>query len=193
MKTITFIHTCMIGLTLTASAGMFSLKTIKLPLWYNGEDEKGIQILRVPKIDFDNPGNWNMIKLFDDPFEQFDPRRTTTSGIPHREDLNMIYAYGIKTMAVYGDKRNRDTPLKLVIDISKAEKANSFSIIEVTRAAAVCVRDFLPKTTGVPLVLKDGEKELEFEPPFGAAEYFPLPTGNGWSTRCGSNFESDRV
>ncbi len=170
MKTITFALTCMIGLTLTGSAGMFSLRTIKLPLWYNGEDEKGIQILSVPKVDFDTPGNWNMINLFDDPFEQYDPRRPTTSGIQRSEDLNMIYACGITTSAVHGSKSDPDKPDKLVIDISKAHEENGFSIMEVARAAAVCIRDLFPKSLGVPLVLKDKDKEVEFEPPFVAAE-----------------------
>lgn len=157
---------CLSGLTMIASAGMFSLRTIKLPLWYNGEDEKGIQILSVVKVDFDTPGNWNMINLFDDPFEQYDPRRPTTSGIKRSEDLNMIYAYGITISSVFNDKSDVDKPSKLVIDISKAHQANGFSILEVAQAAAVCIRDLYPRNLGVPLVLKDREKEVEFEPPF---------------------------
>ncbi len=161
---------CISGLTMTAGGGMFSLKTIKLPLWCNGEDEKGIQILSVPKVDSDSPGNWNMINLFDDPYEQYDARRPAAGGIARREDLNMIYAYGIKTLAVYGDKTCPEKPLKLVIDISNAEMTNGFEIMMVARAAAVCIRDLFPKNSGMPLVLRDGDEELAFEPSSQTAE-----------------------
>ncbi len=170
MKTITLVSTCMVGLSLAASAAMFSLRTIKLPLWYNGEDEKGIQTLSVPKVGMSTPGNWNMISLFDDPFEQYDPRRPSTSGLPRNEDLNLIYAYGITISAVFGDKVNLDKPVKLVIDISMAEQPHEFGIMEVARAAAVCIRDLFPQPLGVPLVLKDKDKEVEFEPPFEAVD-----------------------
>ena len=166
MKTIASIAACIVGLTLTASASMFSLETIKLPLWYNGEKEQGIQALSVPKVVMNTEGGWGMITLFDDPFEQYDPRKPATSGRARTEDLNMIYAYGITTSAVYGSKTNPDVPVKLVIDISVANKAHEFSIMDVAKAAAVCIRDLFPKSRGVPLVLKDKDKEMEFEPPF---------------------------
>lgn len=168
----------MIGLIVTSSASMFSLKAIKLPLWYNGDDDKGIQILSVPKVRLSTPGDWGMIDLFDDPFEQYDPRRPTTSGLPRHEDLNLIYAYGITTSAVFGDKTTPDKPVKLVIDISNAEQPNEFSIMEVARAAAVCIRDLLPKSLGVPLVLKNKDKEVALEPPFEATDQkTPTPAG----------------
>ena len=168
MKTLSIIYTCMMIGFSTVSAAMFSLRPIKLPIWYNGEDEKGIQILSVPKVRMSTPGDWLMIELFDDPFEQYDPRMPKTSNLSRGEDLNMIYAYSIKTSAVYGNKPNLDKPVKLVIDISNAEKANEFSIMEVAREAAICIRDLFPKTLGVPLVLKDKDKEVVFEPPFDA-------------------------
>lgn len=162
--------TCFIGLSLAASATMFSLRTIKLPLWYHGEDETGIQILSVPKVDFDTPGNWNMIQLFDDPFEQYDPRQPATGSTRKSEDLNMIYAYGITTSAVFGVESDPDQPVKLVINITDAEKAHSFTVLEVAQAAAVCIRDLFPKNSGVPLVLKNKDGETAFEPPFATGQ-----------------------
>jgi hypothetical protein len=166
VKTITYIAAWIVGLTLTAGASMFSLQTVKLPLWYDGEAEQGIQTLSVPKVVMSTEGGWGMIDLFDDPFEQYDPRKPATSGRAKTEDLNMIYAYGITTSAVYGSKTHPDVPVKLVIDISGANKAHEFSIMDVAKAAAVCIRDAFPKSRGVPLVLKDKDKEVEFEPPF---------------------------
>lgn len=114
------------------------------------------------------PGEWGMIDLFDDPFEQYDPRMPKTSSLRRIEDINMIHAYRITTSAEYGRKTDPDKPLKVVIDISKAEQANSFSIMEVAQAAATCIRDIFPQSLGVPLVLKDKNKEVVFEPPFSA-------------------------
>lgn len=148
------------------SASMFSLKCIKLPLWYNGEGDEGIQHISVPKVRMSTPGEWNMIELFDDPFEQYDPRMPKTSNLRRTEDINMIYAYEITTFAVYGRKTDPDKPLKLVIDVSKARKSCSFSIIEVAQAAAICIRDLFPRNADVPLVLKDKHQEVVFEPPF---------------------------
>ena len=166
MKTIAYIISWITGLTLSAGASMFSLQTIKLPLWYDGEAEQGIQTLSVPKVVMSTEGGWGMIDLFDDPFEQYDPRKPATSGLRRIEDLNMIYAYGITTSAVFGSKTHPDVPVKLVIDISAANKAREFSIMDVAKAAAVCIRDLFPKSRGVPLVLKDKDKEVAFEPPF---------------------------
>jgi hypothetical protein len=78
----------------------------------------------------------------------------------------MIYAYGISTSAVYGRKDEPDKPLWLVIDISKAEKSCSFSIMEVAQATATCIRDLFPKNPDVPLMLKTKDGEVLFEPPF---------------------------
>jgi len=166
VKTIAYIISWITGLTLSAGASMFSLQTIKLPLWYDGEAEQGIQTLSVPKVVMSTEGGWGMIDLFDDPFEQYDPRKPATSGLRRIEDLNMIYAYGITTSAVFGSKTHPDVPVKLVIDISAANKAREFSIMDVAKAAAVCIRDLFPKSRGVPLVLKDKDKEVAFEPPF---------------------------
>ena len=166
MKTFAFVVAGIVGLALTASASQFSLETIKLPLWYNGEAEQGIQTLSVPKVVMSTEGGWGMINLFDDPFEQYDPRKPATSGLRRSEDLNMIYAYGITTSAVYDATSKPDVPVKLVIDISKATKAQEFEIMDVAKAAAVCIRDLFPKSRGVPLVLKYKDKEVEFEPPF---------------------------
>ena len=62
-----------------------------------------------------------------------------------------------------------------VIDISKADQTNEFSVMEVARAAAVCIRDLFPKSLGVPLVLKDKDREVEFEPPFATADKKTYP------------------
>ena len=148
------------------NASMFSLKCIKLPLWYNGEGEEGIQLISVPKVRMSTPGEWHMIELFDDPFEQYDPRKPKTSNLRRIEDINMIHAYGITTSAAYGRQTDPDKPLRLVIDISKAEKSCSFSIMEVAQAAATCIRDLFPKNPDVPLMLKTKEGEVLFEPPF---------------------------
>ena len=169
MNTLSIAFAWMMIASSIASASMFSIKCVKLPLWYNGEGEEAIQIISVPKVSMSTPGEWHLIGLFDDPFEQYDPRMPKTSALSRAEDLNMIYAYGITTSAVYGRKADPDKPLKLVIDISKAEQAHLFSIMEVARAAATCIRDVFPQSLGVPLVLKDKDKEIEFEPPFGAA------------------------
>jgi hypothetical protein len=170
MKSLKIAFACLMILSSTVSAGMFSLKSIKLPLWYNGEDEKGIQILSVPKVGMSSPGNWQLIELFDDPFEQYDPRKPKASALQREEDLNMIYAYSITTSAVYGDQANPDKPVKFVIDISHAQKTQEFSIEEVAKCAAVCIRDCFPKSLGVRLVLKDKDKEVDFEPPFEAVQ-----------------------
>jgi hypothetical protein len=169
MKLITIAFFGILIATSIVSAAMFSLKSIKLPLWYNGEGDEGIQLISVPKVRMSTPGEWHMIGLFDDPFEQYDPRMPKTSSLSRAEDLNMIYAYGITTSAVFGRETNPDKPLKVVIDISKAEQKHSFSIIEVARAAATCIRDIFPQNLGVPLVLRDKDKEVVFEPPFDAA------------------------
>src|SRR6476660_5861100 len=153
MKTVARTLLILFSLALAAAASTFSLRTIKLPLWYNGEDEKGIQILSVPKVYFDTPGNWGMLCLFDDPFEQYDRRQPTSSGLPRGEDLNMIHAYGITISGVYDPKIKSDKPVKIVIDISQAKQQNQFSIMEVAQDAALCIRDLFPKTLGVPLVL----------------------------------------
>jgi hypothetical protein len=166
VKTMAYLTAWIIGLTLTAGASMFSLEKITLPLWYDGEAEQGIQTMSVPKVVMSTEGGWGRIDLFDDPFEQYDPRRPATNGLGRTEDLNMIFAYGITTSAVYDAKSNPDVPVKLVIDISGASKAHKFSIMEVAQAAAACIRDLFPKDRGVPLVLKDKDKEVEFEPPF---------------------------
>ena len=169
MKPLTIALFGMLIATSTVSAAMFSLKCVKLPLWYNGEGDEGIQLISVPKVRMSTPGEWQMIGLFDDPFEQYDPRMPKASTLSRAEDLNMIYAYGITTSAVFGSETDPDKPLKLVIDISKAEQTHSFSVIEVARAAATCIRDIFPQNLGVPLVLKDKDKEVAFEPPFDAA------------------------
>lgn len=148
------------------NASMFSLKCIKLPLWYNGEGEEGIQLISVPKVRMSTPGEWQMIELFDDPFEQYDPRIPKTSSLRRIEDINMIHAYGITTSAVYGRPTDPDKPLRLVIDISKAEMSCSFSIMEVAQATATCIRELFPKNPDVPLMLKTKDGEVLFEPPF---------------------------
>jgi hypothetical protein len=169
MKAFSIALVCMLTAASAVNASMFSLKCIKLPLWYNGEGEEGIQLISVPKVRMSTPGEWHMIELFDDPFEQYDPRMPKTSALSRAQDLNMIYAYGITITGVYGRKADPDKPLKVVIDISKAEQTHSFSIMEVARAAANCIRDLFPQNLGVPLVLKDKAKEAVFEPPFDNA------------------------
>jgi hypothetical protein len=148
----------MLMVTSTVSAAMFSLKCVKLPLWYHGEGDEGIQLIPVPKVRMSTPGEWQMIELFDDPFEQYDPRRPKTSALSRAEDLNLIYAYGITISSILGRETDPDKPLKVVIDISMAEQAHAFSILEVAQAAATCIRDSFPQNL-----------EVVFEPPFDAA------------------------
>ena len=169
MRTLAIMYSCLLIVSPTVSASMFSLECIKLPLWYNGEGDKGIQLVSVPKVSMSTHGNWLMVELFDDPFEQYDPRMPKTSSLRRIEDINMIYAYGITTTAVFGRETDPDKPLRLVIDISKAEKAASFSIMEVAQAAANCIRDRFPRNPDVPLMLKTKDKEIPFEPPFAAS------------------------
>jgi hypothetical protein len=166
MKAISIAFVCMLTASSAVNASMFSLECIKLPLWYNGEGEEGIQLISVPKVRMSTPGEWHMIELFDDPFEQYDPRMPKTSSLRRIEDINMIYAYGITTSAVYGRQTDPDKPLRLVIDISKAEKSCSFSILEVAQATATCIRELFPKNPDVPLMLKTKDGEILFEPPF---------------------------
>ena len=166
MKTLSIAFFGILIVTSTVSAAMYSLRCVKLPLWYNGEGDEGIQLISVPKVRMSTPGEWLMIDLFDDPFEQYDPRVPKTSSLRRIEDINMIHAYGISTSAVYGRKNEPDKPLRLVIDISKAEKSFSFTIMEVAQATATCIRDLFPKNPDVPLMLKTKDGEVLFEPPF---------------------------
>jgi len=168
MKALSIALVCVLTASSAVNASMFSLKCIKLPLWYNGEGEDGIQLISVPKVRMSTPGEWGMIELFDDPFEQYDPRMPKTSSLRRIDDINMIHAYGMTTSAVYGRPTDPDKPLRLVIDISKANppQSCSFSIMEVARAAATCIRDLFPKNPDVPLMLKTKDGEALFEPAF---------------------------
>lgn len=71
MKTHIIACVCMLVASPVVSASMFSLKCIKLPLWYNGEGDEGVQLISVPKVRMSTPGEWNMIELlvFESPFD----------------------------------------------------------------------------------------------------------------------------